>query len=75
MMGGFLAATLAEHDDPIAAVDAIFAALSAHALGADYCGGAPLAAVALETAGASKQAAGRLPGGVRRASTTRSRPS
>ena len=55
MMGVFLAATLAEHDDPIAAVDAVFAALGAHALGADYCGGAPLAAVALETAGASER--------------------
>lgn len=52
-MGGFTAQLLAEVDDPVAAIDYFLRNLIAHTQGSRYCSGAPLAAVALETAATS----------------------
>lgn len=49
-MRDFTARLLDEAADPIAAVDRVLAGLIEHFSASQYCGGAPLAAVALETA-------------------------
>jgi len=49
-MRDFTAAMLSEAADPVAAVDRVLAGLIEHLSASRYCGGAPLAAVALETA-------------------------
>lgn len=52
-MRDFAASLLSEVVDPIAAVDRVLASLIEHLSASQYCGGAPLAAVALETAARS----------------------
>jgi TetR/AcrR family transcriptional repressor of lmrAB and yxaGH operons len=46
---------LAEVEDPVAAIDHFLRHLIAYTQGSHYCGGAPLAAVALETAASSER--------------------
>jgi TetR/AcrR family transcriptional repressor of lmrAB and yxaGH operons len=54
-MAAFTGRLLGEVEDPAAAVDHFLQHLIAYTQGSGYCGGAPLAAVALETAGSSER--------------------
>ena len=54
-MSAYSAQLLAEVDDPVAAVDNFLRHLIAYTQGSHYCGGAPLAAVALETSATSER--------------------
>jgi TetR/AcrR family transcriptional repressor of lmrAB and yxaGH operons len=54
-MAAFTARLLGEVEDPAAAVDHFLQHLIAYTQGSSYCAGAPLAAVALETAGSSER--------------------
>lgn len=52
-MAAYSAALLDQAEDPIAAIDSLLAALVEYTQSSHYCGGAPLAAVALEMAAVS----------------------
>lgn len=54
-MRDFTASVLGAIADPVAAVDGVLAGLIEHFSASHYCGGAPLAAVALETAAHSER--------------------
>jgi TetR/AcrR family transcriptional repressor of lmrAB and yxaGH operons len=54
-MAAFIAEALAAHDDAQAAVLGFFDRAIEYVQGSDFCGGAPIAAVALETAGSSER--------------------
>lgn len=54
-MSTYSAQLLAEVEDPGGAIDHFLRHLIAYTQGSHYCGGAPLAAVALETAGSSER--------------------
>lgn len=57
-MGAYTAQLLGEVEDPLAAIDHFLRHLIAYTQGSDYCSGAPLAAVALETAATSPRLQG-----------------
>src|SRR5215218_8532269 len=54
-MSAYSAQVLAAVDNPVAAIDYFLRHLIAYTQGSDYCGGAPLAAVALETSASSER--------------------
>jgi TetR/AcrR family transcriptional repressor of lmrAB and yxaGH operons len=54
-MAAYSAALLAEVEDPVAAIDYLLTRLIEYTQSSHYCGGAPLAAVALETAASNER--------------------
>jgi TetR/AcrR family transcriptional repressor of lmrAB and yxaGH operons len=54
-MAAFIGEALAAHDDAQAAILGFFDRAVEYVKGSDFCGGAPIAAVALETAGSSER--------------------